>query len=127
MELEQGLKQIDIAPLVNILFLLVIFLMLTSVFVLPPGIKVNLPKALTSDVIKRQNINILVTGENLTFLEGKQITPQELKEFLKEAGKRGQTLLIKADSRASLGRVVEIWDLARDLGIAQVSIATDQQ
>jgi biopolymer transport protein ExbD len=35
--------------------------------------------------------------------------------------------LIKADKRASLGRVVEVWDMARDLGITQINIATNQE
>ena len=127
MELEHGLKQIDIAPLIDIVFQLLIFFMLTSSFVMQPGIKVNLPKAVTSEVVKYENIEILINSENVTYLNGKIVTMQEIKAFLKEAGKRGQTVLIKADARASLGRVVEIWDLARDSGIAQVNIATNQE
>lgn len=127
MELEHGLKQIDIAPLIDIVFQLLIFFMLTSSFVMQPGIRVNLPKAVTSEVVKFENIDILVTSENVTYLNGKVVTNQELKILLKQAAKRNQTILIKADRRASLGRVVEIWDLARDLGITQINIATNQQ
>jgi len=127
MELEHGLKQIDIAPLIDIVFQLLIFFMLTSSFVMQPGIKVNLPKAVTSEVVKYENIEILVTSENVTYLNGKVVTTQELKALLKEAAKREQTILIKADKHASLGRVVEIWDMARDLGITQVNIATNQE
>lgn len=127
MELEHGLKQIDIAPLIDIVFQLLIFFMLTSSFVMQPGIKVNLPKAVTSEVVKYENIEILLTSENVTYLNGKVITLQELKALLKEAAKREQSILIKADKHASLGRVVEIWDLARDLGITQINIATNQE
>jgi biopolymer transport protein ExbD len=127
MELEHGLKQIDIAPLIDIVFQLLIFFMLTSSFVIQPGIRVNLPKAVTSEVVKYENIEILVSSENVTYLNGKIVNLQELKAFLKEAGKRNQTVLIKADTRASLGRVVEIWDMCRDLGITQINIATNQE
>ena len=126
MELEHGLKQIDIAPLIDIVFQLLIFFMLTSSFVMQPGIKVNLPKAVTSETVKFENIEILVTAENVTYLNGKVVTTQELKSLLKQAAKREQPILIKADRRAYLGRVVEIWDLARDLGVTQVNIATNQ-
>lgn len=126
MELEHGLKQIDIAPLIDIVFQLLIFFMLTSSFVMQPGIKVNLPKAVTSEVVKFENIDILVTSENVTYLNGKVVTTAELKTLLKQAAKRNQTILIKADRRASLGRVVEVWDLARELGITQINIATNQ-
>lgn len=127
MELEHGLKQIDIAPLIDIVFQLLIFFMLTSSFVMQPGIKVNLPKAISSEAVKLENIDILVTSENVTYLNGKVVTTQELKALLKQAAKRNQTILIKADRRASLGRVVEIWDLARDLGLTQINIATNQE
>ena len=127
MELEHGLKQIDIAPLIDIVFQLLIFFMLTSSFIMQPGIKVNLPKAVTSEVVKFENIELLITGENVTYLNGRVVTVQELETLLKQAAKREQTILIKADKRASLGRVVEIWDLARDLGISQINIATNQE
>ncbi|MEK6727653.1 MAG: biopolymer transporter ExbD [Candidatus Omnitrophota bacterium] len=127
MELEHGLKQIDIAPLIDIVFQLLIFFMLTSSFVIQPGIKVNLPKALTSEVVKLENVEILVTSENVVYLNGGVVNTQELKSVLKISGKKAQTILIKADKRASLGRVVEIWDLARDMGVTQINIATNEE
>lgn len=127
MKLEHGLRQIDIAPLIDIVFQLLIFFMLTSSFVIQPGIKVNLPKAVTSEVVNYENIEIIVSGENVVYLNGKVITTDELKKLLKQASKRKQSVLIKSDRRASLGRVVEIWDMCRDLGIAQVNIATNQE
>ncbi|MDP2904672.1 MAG: biopolymer transporter ExbD [Candidatus Omnitrophota bacterium] len=126
-ELEHGLKQIDIAPLIDVVFLLLIFFMLTSNFVIQPGIKVRLPRAVTSEVIKTDNIEILVTGENVMYLNSRVVTADEIRVFFKQTAKREQTILIKADRRASLGRVVEIWDMARDLGIAQINIATNQE
>lgn len=127
MELEHGLRQIDIAPLIDIVFQLLIFFMLTSNFVIQPGIKINLPKAVTSEVIRFENIEILVTSESVTYLNGKVVTMQELKKLFKQAVKKNQTILIKADKRASLGKVVEIWDMARDTGITQINIATNQE
>ena len=126
-ELEHGLKQIAIAPLIDLVFLLMIFFMLTSSFVLKPGMKVNLPKAVTSEAVKYQDIEIIVSGENIIYLDGKVITVSELKNLLREASKRKQGILIKSDRRASLGKVVEIWDMCRNSGISQINIATDQE
>ena len=127
MELEHGLKQIDIAPLIDIVFQLLIFFMLTSSFVMQPGIKVNLPKAITSEVVNQENIEVVVSAENVIYLNGKVLTSQELNSLLNQVAKRKQPILIKADKRASLGRVVEIWDMCRDLGITQTNIATTQE
>ena len=127
MELEHGLKQIDIAPLIDIVFQLLIFFMLTSSFLMQPGIKVNLPKAITSEAVSSENIEILITNESVTYLNNRVVTMQELKKLFAQAAKRNQSILIRADKRASLGRVVEIWDMARDLGISQINIATNQE
>jgi len=127
MKLEHGLRQIDIAPLIDVVFQLIIFFMLTSSFVMQPGIKVNLPKAVTSEVLNYENLDLVVSSENVVYLNGKVITMDELRSLLKQAAKRKQSVLIKSDRRASLGRVVEIWDMARDLGITQINIATDQE
>lgn len=127
MELEHGLKQIDIAPLIDMIFQLLIFFMLTSSFVMQPGIKINLPKAVTSEVLKYENITLVVSSENVTYLDGRVVTLLELKSLIKQVSRRQQSILIKADKRASLGRVVEIWDLCRDSGVSQVNIATNQE
>lgn len=127
MELEHGLKQIDIAPLIDIVFQLLIFFMLTSSFIMQPGIKVNLPKAVTSEIVKLENIDIVISSENVAYLNGKVFNMQELRAAFKSLGKRSQSILIKADKHASLGRIVEIWDLARDMGVEQVSIATNEE
>ena len=127
MKLEHGLQQIDIAPLIDMVFQLLIFFMLTSSFVMQPGIKINLPKAVTSEIVKFEKIEIVVSSENVTYFNSKVVSTNELKNLLKQAAKREQPILIKADSRASLGRVVEIWDICRDLGITQINIATNQE
>jgi len=126
-ELEHGLKPIDIAPLIDMVFQLLIFFMLTSSFVMQPGIKVNLPRAVTSEVVKYENLEVVISSENVIYINGKVITVQELKTLLKQAAKAKGSVLIKSDKRASLGRIVEIWDMCRDLGIIQINIATNQE
>ncbi|MBM3252658.1 MAG: biopolymer transporter ExbD [Candidatus Omnitrophica bacterium] len=127
LEIEKGLKQLDIAPLIDVVFQLLIFFMLTSSFIFQPGIKINLPKAVTSEIVKEKNLLITVTAENLIYLNNKPITTRELVNELRIASKENRPLLINADRKASLGRVVEIWDLCRAQGISQVNIATNQE
>ena len=122
-EIRKG--QLDIAPLIDIVFLLLIFFMLTSNFVFQPGIKVKLPRAITSEVISSENIVITVSGQDLLFLNESPITINDLVVHLKQAAQENKFLLLKADTSASLGRVVEIWDLCRELGIPQINIATN--
>ena len=122
-EIKKG--QLDIAPLIDVVFLLLIFFMLSSNFIFQPGIRVSLPKAITSEVISSENIVITVTGQDLLFLNDQPITISDMVAQLKEAARQNKFLLLKADTNASLGRVVEIWDLCRELGIPQINIATN--
>ncbi|MBI3252055.1 MAG: biopolymer transporter ExbD [Candidatus Omnitrophica bacterium] len=122
-EIKKG--QLDIAPLIDVVFQLLIFFMLTSNFVFQPGIRVSLPRAVTSEVISSENLVVTVTGQDLLFLNDTPITVNELAMKLKEASDQNKSLLLKADTGASLGRVVEIWDLCRQEGIAQINIATN--
>ena len=125
--LEYGLKQIDIAPLINCVLLLLIFFLLCSSFAAQSGINVKLPKAITSDVVKEQNVVIGITSENVLYLNEKITTLKELRNFLAQSAAKNQAILIKADRRASVGRIVDIWNLCRHFGIERINIATNQK
>ena len=125
-KLEHGLEQIDIAPLIDVIFQLLIFFMLSSSFAYQSGIAVKLPRAITSDVIREENFIITVTGENIVYLNDTIVTIQELRQELSKPASKERPILIKSDRRASVGRVVDVWDLCRELGIEKINIATNQ-
>lgn len=129
LELEKGQKEINITPLVDMVFLLLVFFMLSSSFIVTPGIKINLPKAVTSEVIKEKNIIITVNSDNVIYLDEKPITLSELTNYLSEEvkSKQARPLLIKADKGTQLGAVVKVWDICRMVGISQINIATLQE
>ena len=122
--IEKGL--LDLTPLVNVFFLLLVFFIFTSSFIFQPGIKVNLPKAVTSEVIQQENVVIIITRDDKIYLNDREISQDEIASNLRIIAKGKTPLLIKADSHASLGRVVEIWDMCRSEGVSQINIATSQ-
>ena len=124
-EIKKG--QLDIAPLIDVVFLLLIFFMLTSNFVLQPGIKVSLPKAVTGETLAVESLAITLTGQDLLYVNDKPATIQELIPQIRDAAIQRKQVLLRSDTRASLGRVVEIWDLCREAGVAQINIATNQK
>ncbi|MFH1359598.1 MAG: biopolymer transporter ExbD [Candidatus Omnitrophota bacterium] len=126
-KLEYGREQIDLAPLVDVIFQLLIFFMLSSSFVFQSGIKVKLPRAITSEVIDEENLVIVITSENVIYLDNSIATMNDLRKELSKPLNKKRSILIKADRRASLGRIIDIWDLCRDLEIEKVNIATDQK
>jgi len=124
-QFEKG--HLDMAPLIDCIFLLLIFFLLTSDFIFQPGIKINLPKAVTSEVIQEKTIVITVTSDNRFYLNETPITFAELKDKLKHTAGRNKPILIKSDRDVALGKIVTIWDFCRDIGITQINIATNQE
>jgi len=123
--IEKGI--LDIAPLIDVIFLLLIFFMLTSSFIFQPGIKINLPKALTSEVIQRENLIIVITDDNALYINERPVDTEELSSRLKIAARESKPILIKADRKVSLGKIVEVWDLCRREGVQKINIATTQK
>ncbi len=124
-QFEKG--HLDIAPLIDCIFLLLIFFLLTSNFIFQPGIKINLPKAVTSEVVQENTIVITVTSDNRFYLNETPITFRELKNKLESSVGKNKPILIKSDRDVALGKIVGIWDFCRDIGITQINIATNQE
>jgi biopolymer transport protein ExbD len=120
--IESGLRPMDIAPLIDCLFLLLIFFMLTSNFVIMPGINVKLPKAVSSEAVEVQTLTIVISSEDIIYIKGKPKNLKETEDYMRK--QKIGSVFIKADRDASLGAVVGVWDICKRLGIERVSIAT---
>ena len=123
--LSHALAEPDLTPLIDVVFQQLIFFMLTSAFVFQPGIRIQLPKTVTSDVVHREILQVTVIQGDRLYLGEKIVTLQELRSKLAGLSKSGQPILLRADRKASMGRVMEVWDMCRTLGISQVHIATE--
>jgi len=122
--LEKG--RLDIAPLIDVVFLLLIFFMLTSSFIFQPGIRVNLPKAVTSEVLHKELLIVTITEKNEVFINERPVSGDELVSRITIAARDEQPLLIKADRATNLGKVIEVWDICRQVDVKQINIATTQ-
>jgi len=118
---------IEAVPFANCVLLLLIFFLLTWNYSAQTqaGIKVNLPKAVTSETVGAKATSITITRERVLYLGGDAVSTQELASKI-EALPKKDSILVKADKGASLERVVEVWDICRRAGIQQVNIATTQ-
>jgi biopolymer transport protein ExbD len=113
----------SMSSMTDIIFLLLIFFMLTSSFITPSGLSVNLPSSETSDIVM-QEVTVSVT-KDLQFSVNDQLTSREqLKAVLTPLleGKKGHVVL-HLDKEVPVEYLVEIGGIAAGLG-ANVSIAT---
>lgn len=114
---------IDIAPMIDMVFQLLLFFMLTSSFILHPGIRVILPKATTSQTLSSPNIVITLTKDHLIYWDEEVLTFKEVRDRLKNMG-GGKPVLIRADRYAYVDKLVTLWDMCRETGYQEVHIAT---
>ena len=114
---------VDIAPMIDVVFQQLIYFLLTSSFVLSPGIRVTLPKAVTSKNLSASNLIITLTKDHVIYWNEEVVTLKELRHKLQEE-RATKTVLLRADRHAYVDKLIELWDLCRDVGYREVHIAT---
>lgn len=119
---------VDITPLIDIIFQLVLFFMVSTTFVTNPGFEVDLPRSSADTILRdKKEIEVWMTKEGAIFLDDQ---PQDwgsvVRRFTEAAKGDPNTLIIlKADKEVSHGRVTAILGLARSLGLNRLAIATE--
>ena len=119
---------VQMSPLIDVVFLLLIFFLITTTFVTNPGISVDLPKASTQEVPSESNsIIVALTVEGMLVHEGHALSRAELKTVFERAlaERPTATVIIQADEEVTHGRVVDIMDLAKTSGFDDLAIATE--
>jgi biopolymer transport protein ExbD len=118
---------IDPAPMVDIVFLLLIFLVLSSPLVLQPGIGlVDLPASSSPAAASFQGLVVTVTRDNLLFFNNQPTSLDALRKALQTAAQQShnQELIIKADRQVPHGTVIQIMSIALEAGVSAVNLAT---
>ena len=116
----------DLMPLIDVIFLLIIFFMLTTSFrAVFQGIKVDLPTTTTPQEKIEENIIISIRKDNRIYLGTTRVTTSKLVSQLKKklGGKKG-LVIVNADKEVRHGKVVEVMDLAKQAGAGRLGILT---
>lgn len=117
---------INITSLIDVMFILLIFVMVTSTFLEQPGIKLELPKVKSVEIEQVENLVIYIDEKQELFLNDHQSTLRDLKERLQDAikGNPNPTLVLRADRTVPHGLVVKVMDIAKQSGIKRLVVAT---
>lgn len=119
---------INITPLIDIVFILLIFFAVTTSFVAPTSIKMDLPKAKGEAVEDKKNIRVAVDSAGALYIDGESIKDDELESRLKTLKDihPEATVIIEADEKAMHGKVVFVIDKAKSADYAKFAIATKE-
>lgn len=121
---------INLTPLIDVVFLLLIFFMVSTTFVtIRYGIKVDLPKTTTPEEKIKENIVVSITKDNEIYLGRKWVkTERELVALLqREIREKGTLVIVNADKEVKHGKVVRVMDLARKAGAMKLGILTSPE
>ncbi|GAB4335405.1 MAG: biopolymer transporter ExbD [Candidatus Abyssubacteria bacterium] len=117
---------INITSLIDVMFLLLIFFMVSTTFAEQPGIKLELPTARTSEPSKVEPLTLAIDKMGAMFLNGTPITEKNLRVELENAGKKPDaSLVLKADRSVPYGHVIRAMDIARQSGIRRIISLTE--
>jgi biopolymer transport protein ExbD len=125
---ESGVE-IRIGPLIDMVFLLLIFFVVTTSFVKEAGIDVQRSTASTAEVKERGNIMIGVSREGDIYMEGKRIDLRSVRPLLERALAEDPEsgVVVVADKRSDTGSVVKVMDQCRLAGAKSVSLAAKRE
>ena len=116
---------INMSPLIDCIFLLLIFFLVTSVFVKETGVKIDRPKAVSSENLERNSILVAITPDGQIHFDHQAVALSALRPIIRrELQQRMQPVIVLADTRVLSGRLVEVIDECKAGGAEQVSIAT---
>ena len=117
---------INITSLIDVLFLLLIFFMISSTFVEQPGMKLELPESKSFTTEKIKDLTLDINADLSMTLNGEPVTMENLEQRFKDLlpSLEEKSLVLKADKTVTHGTVVKVMDLAKLSGIEKIIIAT---
>ena len=122
--------EVNLTPLIDVVFLLIIFFMVSTTFDRDSQLMIDLPEASVEPVeVTEEPIEITIDAQGRFYVDGKQLVNTQLKSIkralLEAAGERAEpTLVISADAQTPHQAVVSILDAARQLGFFHLTFAT---
>ncbi|MFN4245597.1 MAG: ExbD/TolR family protein [Brevinematia bacterium] len=118
---------IEPTPLIDVMFLLTIFFMLTSTIIKTSSINVNLPKSVISDFQPKTQVIITITKDNKLFLNDYPISLEDISPTIRKITIRDPNVpvIIRGDKDISYQTVIEVMDRVRIGGATEVSLSVD--
>ena len=124
---EADESEVNVTPMLDVVFIMLIFFIVTASFVKEAGIEINRPSAATAQRKERGNILVAITESGQLWIDKRRVDARALRANIErlsaENPKAG--VVIQADVNSKNGILVEVLDAARLAGIRDVSIAAE--
>ena len=123
---------VDMTPMIDIVFQLIVFFLVSTTFAIMPGIKLNLPQSKTAEGTSVQGITIYVDKDGLMFFNDTEVSMeslgQELLAFDTGTTKKEEfPVSLEADDQVTNGTIVKIFDVIRESGYSLINLRTSSE
>jgi biopolymer transport protein ExbD len=126
---QEEAQAIDLTPMLDVVFIMLIFFIVTATFIKETGKDVERPDAVTSAAKPAATILIAVGADNEIWVDKKKIDPRGIKlviERMRVDNPKG-TVSIQADKKADIKFVIDVAKAAQEAGVAEVSVSTTKK
>ena len=120
-------SEVNLTPMLDVVFIMLIFFIVTASFVKEAGIDISRPSAATAERKERGNILVAITENNQIWIDRRQVDPRALRANIERmhAENPQGSVVIQADEKSENGLLVKVMDAARLAGVTNVSLAAE--
>ena len=120
-------EDINLTPMLDVVFILLIFFIVTANFIKEPGLEVNRPDAETSAIQENAAILIAIGATNDLWIDGRRIDVRQVKANITKllADNPQGSVVIQADEKATADSIIAVMDQSREAGVFAISLASE--
>jgi biopolymer transport protein ExbD len=124
---ERDTSEVNLTPMLDVVFIMLIFFIVTASFVKEAGIDISRPPAATAERKERGNILIAITANDQIWIDRRQVDPRSLRANIERmhAENPQGSVVIQADKDSKNGLLVQVMDAARLAGVSNVALAAE--
>ena len=122
-------QEINISPLIDIVFILLIFFMVSATFVKDYDLDINRPKASSATTSSSKAIRVHIDSAGDVFIDGQPVRTWVIQNYVRDKLDLSSesTVLVVADEGVPAGKLIEVVDQCRMAGAANVGVVTEQE
>lgn len=123
---QRSIININITSLVDVLFILLIFVLVSTTFLEQPALDIELPKAKSAGLERIQEMIVSISREGQIFFNNQAVNKIQLADLITQRLQKDSQMpvILKADENVSYGLVIEIMDVMRDTGVKKLVALT---
>ena len=124
---DRDTSEVNLTPMLDVVFIMLIFFIVTASFVKEAGIDISRPPAATAERKERGNILIAITANDQIWIDRRHVDPRSVRANIERmhAENPQGSVVIQADEKSENGLLVRVMDAARLAGVKSVSLAAE--